>query len=194
MSGETAGLPGPAAGWSGRFAPGTCAGPASAPSSPSAPEPEAASWTDGGIPSPAPRPRRHPDAATMPARRGQSTYPEVTREVTAHGGIDPEGAPGGRLIPGAACVARIRRSDRSGTWPDTPAERHWTDYDRATSRPRRRVSHSSRGVPFLTEYPEIKSLFVNCGHYRNGRVSVLVSIRFVCSVILEGACILCPTP
>ncbi len=62
------------------------------PRRPSAPEPEAASWADGGPPSPASCPWRHLDAATMPARRGQSTYPELTREITAHGGIDPERA------------------------------------------------------------------------------------------------------
>ena len=96
MSGETADCL--VIRWADCPAPGNCAGPASAPSSPGAVVPEATSWAGSGTLSPL-YPRRYycgrvDDAGLL----GPVDLPELAREVAAHGGITPEGTPGGWLI------------------------------------------------------------------------------------------------
>ncbi len=55
-----------------------------------------------------------------------------------------------------------------------PIEYHW-----AGLRP-----SSPSGIPFVGEHPDIKGLFLNCGHFRNGVVLGLASSRLSADLIL----------
>lgn len=56
---------------------------------------------------------------------------------------------------------------------DGPIERHW-----AGLRP-----GSPDGVPYIDEHPEIRGLYVNSGHYRNGIVMAPASARLVTDIM-----------
>lgn len=65
-----------------------------------------------------------------------------------------------RIIPGLA---------------DYPVEHHW-----AGLRP-----GSSKGIPYIAEHPEIKNLYVNTGHFRNGVVLGLASVKLLMDIIAK---------
>jgi len=44
---------------------------------------------------------------------------------------------------------------------------------------------SPQGVPFIGEHPEIRGLFVNAGHYRNGVVMGLASCALVRALMMN---------
>lgn len=67
---------------------------------------------------------------------------------------------------------------------DVPLERQW-----AGLRP-----GSPKGVPYIGEHPEIKGLFVNSGHFRNGVVMGPASARLVVDLIEKKSPILDPRP
>ncbi|MBL3600830.1 MAG: glycine oxidase ThiO [gamma proteobacterium endosymbiont of Lamellibrachia anaximandri] len=67
---------------------------------------------------------------------------------------------------------------------DAEVEHHW-----AGLRP-----GSPHGIPYIGPVPEIKGLYVNSGHYRNGVVLAPASARLMADVILEREPILDPRP
>jgi len=58
---------------------------------------------------------------------------------------------------------------------DFPIEHHWSGLRPGTS----------SGIPYIGEHPEIKGLFLNCGHFRNGVVLGLSSARLAADLLLE---------
>jgi glycine oxidase len=66
----------------------------------------------------------------------------------------------------------------------TPIEDHW-----AGLRP-----GSPGGIPYIGAHPEIKGLYVNAGHYRNGLVTGPASAQLVADIMLERAPIMDPAP
>ncbi|UTA80352.1 glycine oxidase ThiO [Halomonas sp. XH26] len=65
-----------------------------------------------------------------------------------------------------------------------PIEHHW-----AGLRPA-----APNGVPFIGELPEIKGLFVNAGHYRNGLVLAPASARLLADQLLMRTPLIDPAP
>ncbi len=65
-----------------------------------------------------------------------------------------------------------------------PVEKHW-----AGLRP-----SSPNNVPYIGEHPELKGLYLNTGHFRNGIVMSLASARLVSDLILQREPILDPHP
>lgn len=63
-------------------------------------------------------------------------------------------------------------------------ERHW-----AGLRP-----GSPDGVPFIGEHPELRGLYLNAGHFRNGVVMGLASARLLADLMLGREPILSPAP
>ena len=57
---------------------------------------------------------------------------------------------------------------------DYPIEHHWAGLRPGTS----------SGIPFIGAHPEIKGLFYNCGHFRNGVVLGLSSARIAADLLL----------
>ncbi|MCG8428845.1 MAG: glycine oxidase ThiO [Chromatiales bacterium] len=53
---------------------------------------------------------------------------------------------------------------------------------------------SPHGIPYIGEHPDIKGLFVNAGHFRNGVVLGPASSRLIADLVLERYPILPPTP
>ncbi len=58
---------------------------------------------------------------------------------------------------------------------DFPVEHHW-----AGLRP-----GSPTGIPYISRHPEIRGLYVNTGHFRNGVVLGLASARLMVDIMLE---------
>jgi glycine oxidase len=56
-----------------------------------------------------------------------------------------------------------------------PIEHHWAGLRPGTS----------SGIPFIGAHPEIKGLYYNCGHFRNGVVLGLSSARLAADLLLE---------
>ncbi len=67
---------------------------------------------------------------------------------------------------------------------DYPVERHW-----AGLRP-----GSPDGVPVVGEHPEVRGLFVNAGHFRNGVVMAPASARLLGDLVLQRPPIVDPGP
>jgi len=67
---------------------------------------------------------------------------------------------------------------------DCPVEHHW-----AGLRP-----GSPQGVPYIYEHPTIRSLYVNCGHYRNGVVMGPAAARLLADQVLARPPILSIAP
>lgn len=63
-------------------------------------------------------------------------------------------------------------------------ERHW-----AGLRP-----GSEQGIPYICTHPEIAGLYINTGHFRNGVVLGLASVRLLADLILGREPILDPSP
>jgi len=63
-------------------------------------------------------------------------------------------------------------------------EKHW-----AGLRP-----SSPKSIPYISEYPNIKGLYLNTGHFRNGIVMSLASARLMSDLILQREPILDPEP
>lgn len=53
---------------------------------------------------------------------------------------------------------------------------------------------SPQGIPYITEHQEIGGLYVNAGHYRNGVVTGLASVRLMTDMLLGKVSILPPEP
>lgn len=53
---------------------------------------------------------------------------------------------------------------------------------------------SKHGIPYIGEHPEIKGLFVNAGHFRNGVVLGIASARLLADIALQRTPILDPQP
>lgn len=53
---------------------------------------------------------------------------------------------------------------------------------------------SPDGIPYIGEHPEIRGLFVNAGHYRNGIVLAPASARLAADLILQREPLLDPAP
>ncbi|MCU7938909.1 MAG: glycine oxidase ThiO [gamma proteobacterium symbiont of Bathyaustriella thionipta] len=67
---------------------------------------------------------------------------------------------------------------------DYPVEKQW-----AGLRP-----GSIDGVPYIGEHPELKNLYLNAGHFRNGVVIGLASCQLLVDQLLEQDAIVDPTP
>ncbi|QTF93805.1 glycine oxidase ThiO [Halomonas sp. BM-2019] len=67
---------------------------------------------------------------------------------------------------------------------DCPIEHHW-----AGLRPA-----APDGIPFIGEVPEIRGLFVNAGHYRNGLVLAPASSRLMVDMLLRRPPLIDPAP
>lgn len=67
---------------------------------------------------------------------------------------------------------------------DFPLEQHW-----AGLRP-----GSPGGIPYIGEHPEIKGLYLNAGHFRNGVVLAPASCRLLADLLLDRPPILHPEP
>lgn len=63
-------------------------------------------------------------------------------------------------------------------------EKHW-----AGLRP-----SSPNSIPFIGEYPGVKGLYLNTGHFRNGIVMSLASARLISDLILQREPIIDPSP
>lgn len=57
-----------------------------------------------------------------------------------------------------------------------PIKHHWAGLRPGTS----------SGIPFIGEHPELKNLYFNCGHFRNGVVLGLSSSRLAADLLLEN--------
>lgn len=66
---------------------------------------------------------------------------------------------------------------------DYPVEHHW-----AGLRP-----GSPDGIPYIGEHPDIKGLFMNCGHYRNGVVLAPASVRLLADMVQGNTPVLDPS-
>ncbi|MCG8426332.1 MAG: FAD-dependent oxidoreductase, partial [Chromatiales bacterium] len=53
---------------------------------------------------------------------------------------------------------------------------------------------SPHGIPYIGEHPDIKGLFVNAGHFRNGVVLGPASSHLIADLVLERSPILPPVP
>lgn len=53
---------------------------------------------------------------------------------------------------------------------------------------------SPQGIPVIGEHPDIHGLFVNTGHYRNGVVMGLGSVRVLIDLLLDRTPVIDPTP
>jgi glycine oxidase len=53
---------------------------------------------------------------------------------------------------------------------------------------------SKHGIPYIGEHPEIKGLFINAGHFRNGVVLGIASARLLADIALQRTPILDPQP
>ncbi len=65
-----------------------------------------------------------------------------------------------------------------------PVEAHW-----AGLRP-----GSPQGIPFIGPLPEVRGVFVNAGHFRNGVVTAPASVRLLADLVLQRPPCLDPTP
>ncbi len=65
-----------------------------------------------------------------------------------------------------------------------PVEHHW-----AGLRP-----SAPKGIPYIGEHPEVKGLYINTGHFRNGIVTAPASAQLLANLILQQPPILDPTP
>ena len=63
-------------------------------------------------------------------------------------------------------------------------ERHW-----AGLRP-----GSPTGVPFIGPHPNVKGLFINAGHYRNGVVMAPASAQLMADILLQQNTVVDPKP
>ena len=53
---------------------------------------------------------------------------------------------------------------------------------------------SPNGIPYIGEHPEIKGLYVNAGHYRNGVVLSPASVDLLTALLLEQTPKINPAP
>ncbi len=80
-------------------------------------------------------------------------------------------------------LARFAR-DRFPILRHAEIEHHW-----AGLRP-----SSPQGIPYIGPIPDVKGLFINAGHFRNGVVLGPASARLLADLVLEREPILSPTP
>ena len=67
---------------------------------------------------------------------------------------------------------------------DYPVEKQW-----AGLRP-----GSIDGIPYIGEHPQVKNLFINAGHFRNGIVIGYASCELLKNIILQEQPIVSPSP
>ena len=53
---------------------------------------------------------------------------------------------------------------------------------------------TSEGIPYISEHPEVKELYVSAGHFRNGVVMGPASARLLADIMLKREPILDPAP
>lgn len=114
------------------------------------------------------------DRYVIPRRDGRILAGSTVEEV----GFEKVTTPAAREEMHAAACALIP------ALKDYPVEHHW-----AGLRP-----GSPTGIPFIGEHPEIRGLFVNAGHFRNGVVLGLASAHLAADLMLGRPPVLDPAP